>query len=97
MGSRAVWTPSYGRCRFCRASALQREMVKYGERHWAHPVCLYQRKGIEVIDALHTWQLRHLPVLAMMEVGVTVDQVQAWTARIDAEDREHVEHAGPGR
>ncbi len=66
-------------------------MVKYGVRHHAHAVCLYQRRGIEAIDALHTWQLRHLPIVAMMGVGATLDQVRAWQARIAAEDAELAE------
>jgi CheY-like chemotaxis protein len=66
-------------------------MAKYGTRHYAHAVCLYQRRGIEAIDALHTWQLRHLPIVAMMGVGVTLDQVRAWQVRIAAEDAELAE------
>jgi len=66
-------------------------MVKYGVRHHAHAVCLYQRRGIEAIDALHTWQLRHLPIVAMMGAGVTLDQVRAWQVRIVAEDAELAE------
>lgn len=75
--------PAYGSCRFCKASCvLHSEMVKYGERHWAHPVCLYKRKGIEAINELQTWQIRHLPVLLMMEAGVSVEQVHEWSRRI---------------
>jgi hypothetical protein len=29
-------------------------------------VCLYQSRGIKAIDELHTWQLRHLPIVALM-------------------------------
>lgn len=61
-------------------------MVKYGVRHHAHAVCLYQHRGIGAIDELHTWQLRHLPIVAMVAVGVTLEQVRAWQARIAAED-----------
>jgi hypothetical protein len=70
-----------GICRFCHVTALHSEMCKYSDRHWAHPVCLYNRKGIEAIDGLRTWQIRHLPVLAMMEAGVTVAKVKEWSAR----------------
>jgi hypothetical protein len=66
-------------------------MVKYGVRHHAHAVCLYQRRGIKAIDALHTWQLRHLPIVTMMGAGVTLDQVRAWQVRITAEDAELAE------
>jgi hypothetical protein len=66
-------------------------MMKYGVRHHAHAVCLYQHRGIEAIDALHTWQLRHLPIVAMMGVGVTLDQVRAWQVRIAAEDAQLAE------
>ena len=61
-------------------------MVKYGVRHHAHPVCLFQHRGIGAIDTLHVWQLRHLPVVAMMEAGVTLRQVRAWQDRIAVED-----------
>jgi hypothetical protein len=83
-----AYVPEWGRCRFCRQSAQQSEMVKYGVRHHAHAVCLYQHRGIEVIDELHTWQLRHLPIVAMMGVGVTLEQVRVWQARIASEDAE---------
>jgi hypothetical protein len=63
-------------------------MVKYGVRHHAHAVCLYQHRGIEAIDDLHTWQLRHLPIVAMMGAGVTLEQVRGWQNRIAAEDAE---------
>ncbi len=78
-------------CRFCKQSAPQSEMMKYGVRHHAHAVCLYHRQGIEAINALHTWQLRHLPVVAMMGAGVTLEQVRVWQARIAAEDAELAE------
>ena len=87
----AAYVPAWGRCRFCKETAPQSEMVKYGVRHHAHAVCLYQRRGIEAIDALHTWQLRHLPIVAMMGAGVTLDQVRAWQVRIVAEDAELAE------
>ncbi len=81
--------PAWASCRFCKETGLHDEMVKYGVRHWAHPVCLYQRGGIEAIDALHTWQLRHLPIVAMMGAGVTLAQVRGWQARIEAEEAEN--------
>lgn len=84
----AAYSPAWGRCRFCGQSAPQSEMVKYGVRHHAHAVCLYQRRGIGAIDALHTWQLRHLPIVAMMGAGVTLDQVRTWQARIATDDAE---------
>lgn len=75
-----------GRCRFCRETAPHGDLVQYGVRHWAHPVCLFRNKGIGAIEALHTWQLRRLPVIAMIRAGVTREQVRAWEARIEAED-----------
>ncbi len=80
-----AYVPEWGRCRFCKESALQSAMVKYGVRHHAHAVCLYQHRGIEAIDKLHTWQLRHLPIVGMMEAGVTLEQVRVWQARIAAD------------
>jgi hypothetical protein len=85
------YTPEWGRCRFCKESAPQSEMVKYGVRHHAHAVCLYQHRGISAIDALHTWQLRHLPIVAMMGAGATLEQVRAWQARIAGENAELAE------
>ena len=87
-----MYTPPWGRCRFCKESVPQSEMVKYGVRHHAHPACLYRNRGIEAINALHTWQLRHLPILVMMEAGVTLDQVREWQARIETEDAERTAH-----
>ncbi len=80
--------PAWGTCRFCGQSEPQSRMVKYGTRHYAHAVCLYQHRGIEALDALHIWQLRHLPIVALMGAGVTLEQVRAWQARIAAEDAE---------
>lgn len=82
----ATYSPAWGQCRFCKETTLQSNMVKYGMRHHAHAVCLYQHRDIEAIDALHTWQLRHLPIVALMGVGVTLEQVRAWQARIASED-----------
>jgi hypothetical protein len=84
----AMYAPAWGRCRFCKQSALQSEMMKYGVRHHAHAVCLYQHRGVEALNELHTWQLRHLPIVALMGAGVTLEQVRAWQARITAEDAE---------
>jgi hypothetical protein len=63
-------------------------MMKYGVRHHAHAVCLYQHRGIKALDELHTWQLRHLPIVALMEVGVTLKHIRSWHGRIAAEDAE---------
>ena len=84
----AAYVPEWGRCRFCKETAQQSEMVKYGVRHHAHAVCLYQHRGIGALDALHTWQLRHLPIVAMLGAGVTLRQVWLWQARIAAENAE---------
>jgi hypothetical protein len=64
-------------------------MVKYGTRHYAHPVCLYKRKGIEAIDALQIWQIRHLPVVLMMEAGVPIEKVHEWSRRIRDDEEKH--------
>jgi hypothetical protein len=87
----APYSPAWGVCRFCGQSEPQSKMTKYGTRHYAHAVCLYQHRGIEAINALHTWQLRHLPIVAMMGAGVTLDQVRMWQVRIAAEDAELAE------
>jgi hypothetical protein len=84
----ATYSPAWCVCRFCGQAAPQSRMAKYGTRHYAHAVCLYQRRGIEAIDALHTWQLRHLPIVALMGAGVTLDQVRAWQVRIATDDVE---------
>lgn len=81
-----AYVPEWGRCRFCKESAPQSEMVKYGVRHHAHAVCLYQHRGITAIDALPIAELRHLPIVAMMGAGVTLEQVRVWQARIAADD-----------
>lgn len=87
-----AYTPAWGRCRFCKETAPQSEMVKYEVRHHAHAVCLYQHRGIGAVNDLHTWQLRHLPIVALMGAGVTLAQVRAWQARIASEDAELVAH-----
>lgn len=86
--SAPAYVPSWGRCRFCKESAPHSEMLRYSVRHWAHAVCLYRHKGIEFLNELYTWQLRHLPIVALMGAGVTLEQLRAWEARIDAEDAE---------
>lgn len=86
--SASTYTPAWGRCRFCKETAPQSELTKYGVRHHAHAVCLYQRRGIEALDAMHTWQLRHLPIVALMGAGVTLEHVRVWQARIAVEDAE---------
>lgn len=78
-----AYVPPWGTCRFCKESAPHADMVRYGVRH---PVCLFQHRGIGAIDALHIWQLRHLPIVAMMGAGVTLRQVRAWQDRIAVED-----------
>jgi hypothetical protein len=67
-------------------------MVKYGVRHHAHAVCLYQHRGIGALDKLHIWQLRHLPIVAMMGAGVSLKQVRVWQARIATDDAERAAH-----
>jgi len=84
--SASTYLPTWGQCRFCKETVPQSEMVKYGVRHHAHAVCLYRHRGIDAINALHTWQLRHLPIVAMMGAGITLEQVRAWQARIEADD-----------
>jgi len=49
---------------------------------------LYKKRGIEAIDGLHTWQIRHLPVLVMMDAGVPLEKVREWSKRIDEDDRQ---------
>ena len=74
-------------CRFCDLpDDPQVRMIKYSVRHYAHPVCFYKRCGIEAVDALETWQIRYLPVLLMMEGGVSLEKIHEWSARIKAED-----------
>lgn len=87
--STSTYAPAWGQCRFCKERTPQSEMTKYGVRHHAHAVCLYQHRGIEALDAMHTWQLRHLPIVALMGAGVTLEQVRVWQARIAAEDAAH--------
>lgn len=61
-------------------------MIKYAARHWAHPVCLYKARGLDAINNLHTWQIRRLPVLLMVEAGVPLDQVRGWMRLIKQDD-----------
>lgn len=86
--SKSKYVPAWGRCRFCKESSPQSEMVKYGVRHHAHAVCLYQSRGIGALDELHPWQLRHLPLVALMGAGVPLEKVRGWQARIASDDRE---------
>ena len=74
---------------------MHAEMVKYGTRHWAHPVCLYKNKGIGAINELQPWQLRHLPILSMMEAGVSLEEVREWTKRIKLDDQQLAREGKP--
>lgn len=94
--SKSKYAPAWGRCRFCKESSPQSEMVKYGVRHHAHAVCLYQHRGIGALDELHPWQLRHLPIVALMGAGVSLEKVRGWQARIASDDRELADETGSG-
>jgi len=72
-------------------------MVRYGVRHWAHGPCLFKARDIDGINAPHTWQLGRLSVVAMLEAGVTLEQVWEWGARIDAERQRDQASSRPRR
>ncbi len=77
----------FATCRFCREQSPDREVIKYGVRHYAHPVCLYLLRGIEALDQLQTWQLRRLPALLLMKAGVPRTKIDEWMQRVEAESR----------
>ena len=59
---------AYPTCRFCRDAMRDREAVKYGVRHYAHPRC-YLTAGKKLED-LHDWQIIAFPALILKEFGL---------------------------
>lgn len=57
-------------CRFCGKLAYATEMVSYATRHYAHGRCLIERKGVEIFQMLHRWQVATLPAMALRDAGL---------------------------
>ncbi len=71
-------------CRLCKEYGSESGMLKYGTRHYAHGRC-YIAAG-KPLDALHDWQIRNLPAMALKEFGLlNHPKVIAVTALINAE------------
>lgn len=59
----------YRICRFCEKHAQCDALVHYSTRSYAHPVCIFARKGEPGLAALHPWQIDKLPVIALVRAG----------------------------
>lgn len=68
-------------CRFCQNHAPEGKLVRYGVRAYAHPVCLFRRRGEAGIRALHAWQIEQLPVIPLARAGLSFERL---TAILDA-------------
>lgn len=55
-------------CRFCKESADEGDLVKYGVRHYAHFKC-YLDAG-KRLDDLRPWQAKKFPFLLLKEYGL---------------------------
>lgn len=62
-------------CRFCHRSDRESALMYYATRRYAHPVCIYQRKGEEAFDGTPAWKLRKLPVLLLKRAGLPVERL----------------------
>lgn len=61
-------------CRFCKVS--DRDLVKYGTRHYAHARCGLDYQGKAFLDNLTDWQVSRFPYLLAVEFGLG-DRVEA--------------------
>lgn len=55
-------------CRFCKVFAPDDKLVKYGTRHYAHPVC-YLDAG-KLIQDLQSWQADQFPYILLRDRGL---------------------------
>jgi hypothetical protein len=69
----------YRTCRFCgNANPRGERMLKYGIRHWAHPICFLEKRGVDAIAALPANVIGQLPALPFLDRGV--DLMELWEA-----------------
>lgn len=66
----------YRRCRLC--GSADSDLIKYGVRHYAHPIC-YMKAG-KPLSALHKWQIEQLPYFALQKYGL-LEEARRLTAR----------------
>jgi hypothetical protein len=54
-------------CRFCKKTAHNSRMVKYGVRHYAHPACYLDHHDISL---LMPWQIGQIPWRLLQDRGL---------------------------
>lgn len=62
-------------CRICHKDDLYKSLVHYGVRSYAHPACLFKKHGEDGIRRLHAHQIRRMPVLALINAGLSFDRL----------------------
>ncbi len=60
-------------CRFCGASDWG--LVHYAVRSYAHGACLFRARGEPAIAALQSHKIGALPVLPMMDAGLSFARI----------------------
>ncbi len=59
-------------CRVCNELANSRGLIKYGVRHYAHPRCLIESRGVDcAVEAAPMYRRAHV-ILCAREMGLTV-------------------------
>lgn len=72
-------------CRFCQDRGLERQLLKYGVRHYAHAECLVRKLGVDALAALPSGELATAPVLVLRDMGI--DAMALWEAAQRREGR----------
>jgi hypothetical protein len=60
-------------CRFCKESASEDNLVKYGTRHYAHHACYLDHKPLH---ELHGWQVGNFPWLLIINRGLEKEALE---------------------
>lgn len=72
-------------CAFCRTADLTAKLVKYSVRHYAHPMCFYEKKGLDAVKALSSYQLSKFPVGPFKAMYIDVEALCVEATRREEE------------
>lgn len=72
----------FNACRLCGESSLDRELFKYGVRHYACAPCGFRRFGAAFVDRLPLYQVERLPYRAVRDdAGLTSSILERYCDR----------------